>query len=30
MMLNLNPFTEITKWTYFSFERDLYNDFIYH
>lgn len=29
-MLNLNPFTEITKWTYFSFERDLYNDFIYH
>lgn len=30
MMLNLNPFTEITKWAYFSFERDLYNDFIYH
>ncbi|MDO7252691.1 hypothetical protein [Helicobacter cappadocius] len=30
MILNLNPLTKITEYTYFSFERDLYNDFIYH
>lgn len=29
-MLNLNPLTKISEHSYFSFERDLYNDFIYH